>query len=73
MLKIIFVSYCLNSTRAVKTKPDFIGRNLHSYAVSFEGQAHCIKCLTPIVSDSGIYRNGTKVYYYACKKKKRGL
>ena len=37
------------------------------------GKAHCMKCGTPMVSDGGTCRNGSKLYYYACKKKKKNL
>jgi hypothetical protein len=37
------------------------------------GKAHCMKCGTAMVSDGGTCRDGSRVYYYACKKKKKGL
>lgn len=37
------------------------------------GKAFCGHCGTAMVADGGTCRNGTRVYYYACKKKKKGL
>lgn len=36
------------------------------------GKAFCGRCGTAMVSDGGTSRNGTKHYYYACKKRKKG-
>ena len=37
------------------------------------GKAFCGHCETPIVADGGTSRNGTKHYYYSCKRKKKDL
>jgi hypothetical protein len=37
------------------------------------GKAFCMKCGTAMVSDGGTARDGTKKYYYACKRKKKNL
>lgn len=36
------------------------------------GKAFCGRCGTAMVSDGGTSQNGTKHYYYACKKRKKG-
>ena len=36
------------------------------------GKLFCGRCGTAMVSDGGTSKNGTKHYYYACKKRKKG-
>jgi len=55
----------------LKANANYAGVNKAIEPYFLTGKAYCMKCGTAIVSDNGTARNGTKMFYYVCKRKRK--